>query len=48
MKDWMTSSGIKKETARPEGGEESTVFKATSVKVKKAIKGKVKDKNDKD
>jgi hypothetical protein len=48
MKDWMTSSGIKKEVVRTEGGEESTVFKTTSVKVKKATKGKVKVKNDKD
>lgn len=50
MKDWATSSGIKKGTipeVKDNQVEESVSYKATSVKVKKAKKGKVKS-NDKD
>jgi len=50
MRDWLTSSGIKdvnKIVPTEQSGEEK-VYKTTSVKVKKAKKGKVVTKNDKD
>lgn len=50
MRDWATSSGIKNinvGVSTEQSGEEK-VYKTTTVKVKKAKKGKVVIKNDKD